>query len=70
MALSTRPSHPEEGRTEPGTADTRARQPRRTPSRNRERHQQRITAAKKPTTSQGMGFCVVSMTTRAPTYMA
>jgi hypothetical protein len=32
MALTTRPSHPSEGRTAPATELTIARQPRRTPS--------------------------------------
>ena len=46
MALITRPSQPGDGRTAAAPSDTMARQPRRTPSSARKRHQQRIAAGK------------------------
>ena len=70
MALTTRPSQAGDGRTAPRTADTTARQPRRTPSSGANG----ISSAwppEKPTTSQGIGLgLAVSITTRAPTDMA
>jgi hypothetical protein len=68
-ALTTRPSHPTDGRTAPGTAETRARHPRRTPSSGANG----IKSAKgpeNPTTSLGIFLPGVSIITRAPTDIA
>jgi hypothetical protein len=68
IASTTRPSQPSLGRTAARTADTTARQPRRTPSSGANG----ISSAfppEKPTTSQGMAWPGVSIVTRAPTDM-
>ena len=69
MALTTRPSQPCEGRTEPGTENTTARQPRRTPSSGANGISRALGPAN-PTTSHGIGLPAVSIITRAPTDMA
>ena len=56
MALTTRPSQRDVGRTAPGVAVTMARQPRRTPSSAANGISSAL-APEKPTTSHGNGAC-------------
>jgi hypothetical protein len=68
-ALTTRPSHPADGRTAPATDVTSARQPRRTPSSGANGMRSAL-LPENPTTSHGIFLATVSITTRAPTDMA
>ncbi len=69
MALTTRPSQPDEGRTAGATEVTTARQPRRTPSSAANGISSAL-APENPTTSQGIMRPPASIVTRAPTDMA
>ena len=60
MALTTRPSQACDGRTAARTADTTARQPRRTPSSGANGISSAL-PPEKPTTSQGIGLALAGL---------